>query len=326
MPGGGGAPTHPHRGHRGRKGRRGCWCIAGEKLVGQENHRSYASIGGYGVHRDLEPVAGGQHAGDGEPELWGNAQTGDADRGPGREESRRAVLLLLAHAETGVVDDEADALRDGLDVDLHRSAGRGVVRGVGQQLGEDHRHRFHGLADDGEVDLPVDPDAVELPDTALGAAGHVEDGGDRLPAPEPAAAQHRDALRAAPELAVGVVDGHQVGEHVGVVAVLLLGVLDDHLLLVREPLKGAHGRLEDGLGLLLGVLADLGQLGGLTVQQTGVGGVEFVPLPLQRVALPGGRCSVCAGRCWSCEPAGRHPQRPVLRQPVPRRVGPVQMS
>lgn len=272
-------------GRGGRDGGRGRGRVAGEKLVGQENHRAYASIRGYGVHRDLEPVAGGQHAGDGESELWGNAQAGDADRGPGREESRGAVLLLLAHAEARVVDDEADALRDGLDVDLHRSAGGGVVGGVGEQLGEDHRDGFHGLADDGEVDLSVDPDPVELPDAALGAAGDVEDGRDGLPASEPAAAQHRDALRPAAELAVGVVDGHQVGEHVGVVAVFLLGVLYDHLLLVREPLKSTHGRLEDGLGLLFGVLADLGHFSGLPVQQTGVGDVDLVPLPLQRVPL-----------------------------------------
>lgn len=124
-----------------------------------------------------------------------------------------------------------------------------------------------------------------MPDTALGAAGHVEDGGHGLAPAEPAAAEHGDALGPPAELAVGVVHGHQVGEDPGVVPVLALGLLDHDLLLVGEALKGADGRLEDGLGLLLGVLADLREFGGLTLEQSVVDDVEFVPLVEEGVAL-----------------------------------------
>ncbi len=266
-------------------GRGGLRDLCGEQFVGDQYHRAYASIGGNGVHRDPEPVAGGEHPGDGEPELRRNAQAGDADRRLGGEEGRGAVLLLLAHAETGVVDDQADARRHGLDVDLHRGAGGGVVGGVGEQLREDHGDRFDGPADDREVHLAVDPDPVEMADTALGAAGHVEDGGHGLAPAEPAAAEDGDALGAPPELAVGVVHGHQVGEDAGVVAVLALGLLDHDLLLVGEALKGTDGGLEDGFGLLLRVLADLGQLGGLPLEEPVVDDVELVPLPQELVPL-----------------------------------------
>lgn len=124
-----------------------------------------------------------------------------------------------------------------------------------------------------------------MPDPALGAAGHVEDGGHGLAPAEPAAAEHGDALGAPAELAVGVVHGHQVGEDPGIVAVLALGLLDHDLLLVGEALEGTDGGLEDRLGLLLGVLADLREFGGLTLQQTVVDDVEFVPLAQERVAL-----------------------------------------
>lgn len=83
------------------------------------------------------------------------------------------------------------------------------------------------------------------------------------------------------ELAVGVVDQHQVGEDLRAVAVLALDLVDDDLLLVGQTLQGPHRRLEDGLGVLLGVPADLRQHGRVLALQARVQRAEFVALPLR---------------------------------------------
>ena len=114
--------------------------------------------------------------------------------------------------------------------------------------------------------------------------------------PEPAAAQHGDALRAAAELAVGVVDHHQVAEDLFVVAVAALRLLDDELLFVGEYLERPHRGLQYGLGVSLRVLAYRREVAPRAVRSRGVFRIEAVAFTLggfagtlQVVALPAER-------------------------------------
>ncbi|WP_060888903.1 hypothetical protein [Streptomyces scabiei] len=151
------------------------------------------------------------------------------------------------HADARVVDDDARAVVDVLDVDLDRGAGLRVTGGVVEQFGHGEDDGFHGAAHHGDAGLAVDAHAPVVADAGGGAPDDLhERGGGALPS-RPGAAQHGDGLGSPAELGVGVVDFEEVAQHVGVVVpVLHLG--DGDLLLVGEGLDRAHGRLEGGLG------------------------------------------------------------------------------
>ncbi len=240
------------------RGRRGlCGAVrpvqveVGQQGAGQEEHRPYAAVGRAGVDGDAEAVAGGEDADDGEAELGRVAEPGDVGDALAAQQGRGLLHLVAVHADAGVVDDDAGAVVHRLEADLDGGVGLRVAGRVVEQLGDGQHDGLHGAGDDGDVGLAVDLDAAVVADAGLRAAHHVGHGGGGALAARPGAAEHGDGLGAAAELRVGVVDLQQVAEHVGVV-VPVLHVGDGQLLLVGEPLEGAHRRLQGRLGGLLG--------------------------------------------------------------------------
>ncbi|MDX2876538.1 hypothetical protein PV366_23065 [Streptomyces ipomoeae] len=223
----------------------------GEERGRQERHGADTAVRRAGVDGHGEAVAPGEHSDDGEAEPGRVAEPGDVHRVAPAEEVAGALDGLAVHADAGVVDDHARAVVHGLDGDLDRGAGLGVAGRVVEQFGEREDDRLHRAALHGDLDLAVDADAPVVADAGGGAPDHVEQRRGGALAARPGAAEYGDGLGAAAELGVGVVDFEEVAQHVGVVVpVLHLG--DGDLLLVGEGLKGAHRRLEGGLGGLVG--------------------------------------------------------------------------
>lgn len=231
----------------------------GEQRGGQERDGADAAVRRAGVHGDGESVAPGEHPDDGEAELGRVVEAGDVHLAASTEQLGGAFHGVAVHADARVVDDDTRAVVHVSDVHLDRGVGLGVAGGVVEQLGDRQDDRLHGAALHRDVDLAVDAYAPVVADARGGAPDDLDErGGGALPA-RPGAAQDGDGLGTAAELGVGVVDFEKVAQHVGVVVpVLHLG--DGHLLLVGEGLDRAHGRLESGLGGLVG--ADLGVLDG----------------------------------------------------------------
>jgi hypothetical protein len=223
----------------------------GEQRGGQERDGADAAVRRAGVHGDAEPVAPGEHPDDGEAELGWVAEAGDVHLAAAVEQVGGASYGVGVHADARVVDDDARAVVHVLDVDLDPGVGLGVAGGVVEQFGDGEDDRFDGAALHGDVGLAVDADAPVVADARGGAPDDLDErGGGTLPS-RPGTAQYGDGLGAAAELGVGVVDFEEVAQHVGVVVpVLHLG--DGDLLFVGEGLEGAHGRLEGGLGGLVG--------------------------------------------------------------------------
>ncbi|CAG7637797.1 hypothetical protein SBRY_30160 [Actinacidiphila bryophytorum] len=232
--------------HRGRRRTGG-----DQQCLGQEEHGPHTAVGRAGVHRHREAVARGQHADHREAELRRVAEPVDVQVLAAAQPLDGQRDLQLVHADARVVDDDRGAVVRGPQRDLDRGVRLRVPGGVVQQLRDGEHDRLHRPADHVHVGTGADLDPLVVADTGLGTAQHVDQRRGRALPPRPGAAEHGDGLRAPPELRVGVVDLHQVLQHVrAVVPVLHVG--DGQLLLVRQRLDRAHRRLEGGLGRLVG--------------------------------------------------------------------------
>lgn len=256
----------------------GRYLLHGPQLLGQEDDGPDAAVSGDSGDVDLETVATRDQADDREAELRLGPELRQAGRDFSGEQRGRPLALFVVHADTGVVDDDAQVVLDALERHFDR---RVVLREAGsvvKQLRDGEGHGRDRVRLQGEAGLLHDGDPVEVADLALGAAHHVVDAGGPVATAERRTAHHGDALGLARHLGVGVVDVQQVAED-RVSAVLALDAVQKRRLFGREALQEAGGALEDGLGVLLrrvlgraerGVLflAEPMQLGARPVQVT----------------------------------------------------------
>ncbi|MBD2894439.1 hypothetical protein amrb99_33640 [Actinomadura sp. RB99] len=227
----------------------------GEQRARHEHDGAHAAVGGPRVDRHREPVPGGEHPRDGEPDARRVAEPVHVHRRLAGQQLGGALELLGVHRDARVVDGDGDAVVRRAEVDLDGGVRAGVAGGVVEQLGERQHDRLDRPAGDRDVhrSLQVDPQVVADPGGR--AAHHVGHRGRRALLARPRPAQHGGGLRAPAELGVHVVDAEQAVEHVGVV-VPLLHRGDGELLLVGEALHGAHHRAEGRLGGLVGPRPD----------------------------------------------------------------------
>ncbi len=227
-----------------------------QQIVGEQDDRAHAAVRRGGIHRNAEPVAGGEHTDDGESELRRITEAGNAGCILARQQLSGPRLLLLVHTDTGIVDNDAHTLGHRPDIDLDHRFRRRIAGGVVQQFGEHERNRFNGTAHDGEITLRPDLDAREMANAALGTADHIVERGIVPPPAEPAVTQDGDGLGTPRKLRVHVVDVEQILKDL-VLAIGLLELGNRQLLLARQALKRPHGGLQRGLGGLFGPVLGL---------------------------------------------------------------------
>ncbi|CAG6398045.1 hypothetical protein SCOCK_620032 [Actinacidiphila cocklensis] len=261
-----------------RAGGRGCFFRlwhAGQKLLGNQHHRTYTTVRRGRIDGNAESVACGQHSDDRETELRRISQCCDVGGTLRRQQIVGPLLLLLVHTDTCIVDDDADTLGHGAGGDVDGGVRRGVTGRVVEQFRECQGDRFHRPAGHREVALRADLDPGVVADSSLCAAHHVVDRGvGPLPA-EPAVTENGDRLGSPAELRVHVVDFQEILQHI-VLAVFPLRLGDGQLLFVGETLQRPHRGFQRTLG---GVLRTDPRL----VHGTGVAVFEF------RVAALDGR-------------------------------------
>lgn len=247
----------------------GRYLLHGPQLLGQEDDGPDAAVSGDSGDVHLETVLTRDQADDREAELRLSPELRQMGGDFSGEQRGRPLPLFVVHADTGVVDDDAQVVLDALERHLDRRVLLREAGSVVKQLrhGEgDGRHRGRLQ---GETGLLHDGDPVEVADLALGTAHHVVDAGGPVPTAERRTAHDGDALSLARHLGVGVVDVQQVAED-GVSTVLALDAVQKCRLLGREALQEAGGTLEDGLGVLLRRFLGFAERG-----------VLLVPEPLQ---------------------------------------------
>lgn len=212
---------------------------------------------------DADAVPAGEDADDAQTDVrvLRDAAEARALRGA-RESVLGLALLLLAQPLSGVLDLDADAVRDLLARDDDRLGGRRVAGGVVQEVGEDQREVVHHAAVDAEFGQVAYVDPVEVLDPADAAADHAEQALRLLPLPAGpvGAAEDGDAGGETVGGADRLVELHQAPGDGGQPAVLALEVVQTAAELAGQDVDAAadadHGVLGGGRAVELLLDAD----------------------------------------------------------------------
>lgn len=195
---------------------------AEEVAVDPQDRADTAVRGGRG-HVDTEVELPGEAADRGEPHARRVAQVGEQDRVGTGHRPPGVLAFVRGHAHARVVDGDADAVMDVLQVDHDLGVRGGVPQRVVEELGDDDRDRFDGVRDQRGTgfEVVVHPHPVVSDEPGLPAGHRLDEVRVLTGEPDPGSAHDRRDLRPAQRLLVLVVQHEQGLRQLRVVIPLL---------------------------------------------------------------------------------------------------------
>ncbi|CAM3984291.1 hypothetical protein STAL104432_31345 [Streptomyces albus] len=257
----GGAPSGGTGGLPGSRAGRAAPVVGGEEPARQHDDGLDAAVDVV-AELDDDPVPAGQGGDQIEPDAAVAYEGREVDAVGLGEHRVHVVPVAGAHPEAAVLDLDGDSRGDALGAHQDLGLGGGEHRGVLDQFGQQMDDVRDGVPAHGALDGRDELDPGILLDLRDGGPQHLGEVDGTVPtAVRRGAAEDGEVLGVAADPGGEMVDGEDPFEQVGVVDVVLQ-LVDEPDLAVREGLEPAREVTEDGRVFLVGFLTAVVALSG----------------------------------------------------------------